>query len=396
MGKIAKVQEVPIVKLKPYDKNAKIHGPEQIEKLKSSISEFGFLSPCLIDQDYNLIAGHGRIEAAKQLGISSVPCVFIEGLTDEQRRAYILADNKLGELGTWEMDMVDLELAELSDLDFDVTLTGFEWDSEPSSSWFESRERFDREKEEGNEEYNEFLEKFEIKKTSDDCYTPDNIYDAVVEYVEELSGKGRDKFVRPFYPGGDYQNEKYKKGCVVVDNPPFSILAEIIDFYIEKGIDFFLFAPGVSTLGYTTRPGITAVCSYGKVTYENGANVMTNFITNLIGDDVAAINTPELTRKIEQLNSENEAALHKSLPKYDYPDELITTAKLGYLSKYGQELRISRKDSCFVRGLDAQKESGKAIFGGGLLLSEKAAAEKAAAEKFPLSDREREIVRSLG
>ena len=306
--------------------------------------------------------------------------------------------------------MVDLELAELSDLDFDVTLTGFEWDSKPAS-WFEERERFDRSGEEGNEEYNEFHEKFEAKKTTDDCYTPDNVYDAVVDYVVELTGKDKAKFVRPFYPGGDYQNEKYKNGCVVVDNPPFSILAEIIDFYVERDINFFLFAPGVSTLGYTTRPGVTAICSYCSVTYENGARVKTNFITNLIGEDFVAINTPELTKKIEAINDENEAAMHKSLPKYDYPNELITTAKLGWLSEYGQELKISRKDSYFVRSLDAQKDSGKGIFGGGLLLSEKAAAEKAAAEKaaaekaaaekaaaerFPLSDREREIVRSLG
>ena len=126
MAKIADVQEVSLEKLRPYERNAKKHGPGQIEKLKASIIEFGFLTPCLIDSDYNLIAGHGRVMAAKELGIKTVPCVFIEGLTDEQRRAYILADNRLGELGEWDMELVWDELAELDNLGFDVELTGFD------------------------------------------------------------------------------------------------------------------------------------------------------------------------------------------------------------------------------------------------------------------------------
>ena len=126
MAKIADVQEVSLEKLRPYERNAKKHGAGQIEKLKASILEFGFLTPCLIDSDYNLIAGHGRVMAAKELGIPSVPCVFIEGLTEEQRRAYILADNRLGELGEWDMDLVLDELTELDNLGFDIELTGFD------------------------------------------------------------------------------------------------------------------------------------------------------------------------------------------------------------------------------------------------------------------------------
>lgn len=128
MAKIADVQEVSLSKLVPYAKNAKIHGEAQIEKLKDSIREFGFLTPCLIDGDFNLIAGHGRVMAAKELGMETVPCVFIDGLTDEQRRAYILADNRLGELGEWNMALVTDELTALADEDFDITLTGFELD----------------------------------------------------------------------------------------------------------------------------------------------------------------------------------------------------------------------------------------------------------------------------
>jgi len=130
MAKIADVQEVSLEKLRPYKRNAKKHGAGQIEKLKASIMEFGFLTPCLIDSEYNLIAGHGRVMAAKELGIETVPCVFIEGLTDEQRRAYILADNRLGELGEWDMELVLDELTELDDLGFDIELTGFEMPEE--------------------------------------------------------------------------------------------------------------------------------------------------------------------------------------------------------------------------------------------------------------------------
>ena len=117
MAKINKVQEVSISLLRPYENNAKIHGKDQIEKLKSSIQEFGFLTPCLIDQDYNLIAGHGRVIAADELGLKEVPCVFIEGLTEEQRKAYILIDNRLAELAGWDYGLLDQELDGIEEID---------------------------------------------------------------------------------------------------------------------------------------------------------------------------------------------------------------------------------------------------------------------------------------
>ena len=126
MAKIGKVQEVAVNELVPYEKNAKLHGEDQIEKLKASILEFGFLTPCLIDKKKNIIAGHGRVMAAKALGMETVPCVFIEGLSEAQRKAYILADNRLGELGEWDMELVTSELEELRDMDFNIDLTGFE------------------------------------------------------------------------------------------------------------------------------------------------------------------------------------------------------------------------------------------------------------------------------
>lgn len=129
MGKITKFEEVEIAKIKPYKNNAKIHTETQIEKLCQSIDEFGFLSPCLIDSEYNLIAGHGRVMAAQMIGWETVPCVFAEGLTEAQRKAYILADNKLSELAEWDKDLVSSELESLKDIGFDIDVTGFDIDN---------------------------------------------------------------------------------------------------------------------------------------------------------------------------------------------------------------------------------------------------------------------------
>lgn len=126
MAKIAGVQEVSRADLRPYERNAKKHSAEQVEKIARSIQEFGFLSPCLIDRDLNIIAGHGRVMAAEKLGLETVPCVFVEGLTDEQRRAYILADNRLTELGGWDEETLAQELAFLEDIDFDLSIIGFD------------------------------------------------------------------------------------------------------------------------------------------------------------------------------------------------------------------------------------------------------------------------------
>ena len=128
MGSIEKIENVDVRKLVPYAKNAKMHGKKQLEKLEDSISEFGFLTPCLIDQDYNIIAGHGRVLAAKELKIKKIPCVFVEGLSEQQRKAYILADNRLGELGEWDMELVAQELNALADEGFNIDLTGFSID----------------------------------------------------------------------------------------------------------------------------------------------------------------------------------------------------------------------------------------------------------------------------
>ena len=396
MAKIANLQEVALKDLKPYGRNAKIHGKEQVEKLKKSIEGFGFLTPCLIDRQNNLIAGHGRVMAAKELGMEKVPCVLIEDLTEEERRAYILADNRLSELGAWDFNLAYDELADLGSMSFDVELTGFDLPETAAgfTEWNENREKNDARYQEGNEEYNDFLDKFEHPKTTDDCYTPEVVYEAVAGWVAETFGVDRQNFVRPFYPGGDYQAEPYKPTDVVVDNPPFSILAEITRFYKDHGVRYFLFAPGL-TLFSADDGECCAICLNATVTYENKATVSTSFLTNMIPGYVA-ISCPELFKRVKEANDAYVATMHAEIPKYSFPPEVVTATKLGYLSKYGQEIKIRRAEAYQISALDAMKESGKRIYGNGFLISEKAAAEKAAATAWPLSDREREIVRKLG
>ena len=145
---------------------------------------------------------------------------------------------------------------------------------------FDGRERNDKRHEEDNDQYNAFVDKFKPKKTTDDCYTPDNVYNAVADWVAKEYGKDRQTFVRPFYPGGDYQGYDYPQSCVVVDNPPFSILAQINKFYLANGIRFFLFAPTLTVFGNRAN-GICNIVTDTTITYENGATVNTSFITKI-------------------------------------------------------------------------------------------------------------------
>ncbi|NCC16744.1 MAG: site-specific DNA-methyltransferase [Clostridia bacterium] len=116
---------LPIDDLVPYANNARTHSKEQINKIRSSLREFGFVNPVLIDKDKNIIAGHGRCEAAKAEGMKEVPCVMVEHLTEAQKKAYIIADNKLALDAGWDNEILAVELESLKDLNFDVELSGF-------------------------------------------------------------------------------------------------------------------------------------------------------------------------------------------------------------------------------------------------------------------------------
>ena len=119
-------QLVDINKLVPYANNARTHNKEQILKLRSSLREFGFVNPVIIDREYNVLAGHGRIMAAKEEGITEVPCVYADHLTEAQKKAYILADNRMALDAGWDDELLAVEMEELQNLGFDLGLTGFD------------------------------------------------------------------------------------------------------------------------------------------------------------------------------------------------------------------------------------------------------------------------------
>ena len=122
------LQLVPIDKLIPYINNARTHSPEQIAKLRASLREFGFINPVIIDKDYTIIAGHGRCAAAKEEGLTEVPCVLADHLTEAQKKAYIIADNRMAMDAGWDEKLLRVEIEALEAEDFDPLLTGFDED----------------------------------------------------------------------------------------------------------------------------------------------------------------------------------------------------------------------------------------------------------------------------
>ena len=117
-----------ILDLIPYVNNSRTHSEEQINQIAASIKEFGFTSPILIDEQGGVIAGHGRIMAAKKLGLTDAPCIVLEGLTEAQKKAYVIADNQLPMNAEWDLDKLKLEIENLEELDFDISLLGFDDD----------------------------------------------------------------------------------------------------------------------------------------------------------------------------------------------------------------------------------------------------------------------------
>ena len=258
-------------------------------------------------------------------------------------------------------------------------------------------------------EYDAFVAKFKARHTSDDTFTPENIYNCVRDWAVRKYRLEGAEIVRPFWPGGDYEAFDYPAGCVVIDNPPFSIISKIVRFYHANRIDYFLFAPYLTNLGIGAGgAGVNHVIAPCSVRYENGAVVDTSFVTNL-GDDFI-LSAPDLMDAIEKANDENLKAVKKSLPKYVYPDCVVTGAAVGYLCKQHTPAALKRS-GCAIIGMRAAEGACGGIFGSGYILSERAAAERAAAERaaaeraaaeraaaivWELSPREREMQRLIG
>lgn len=242
------------------------------------------------------------------------------------------------------------------------------------------------------EDYEGFVEKFKPKKTTDDCYTPPLVYEAVADWVANEYKLDKTKLVRPFFPNGDYEKMDYSGG-IVVDNPPFSILSKIVRFYVERDIKFFLFAPTLTSCRYGD---FCTVLPIGvDVEYENGAVVCTSFVTNLEPHKIRARTSPTLYKAIDEANRANKATLKNHIPKYIYPLELVTTAAIYSYARYGIEFVVPRSSSVRVSALDSQRADKKTIFGCGWLVSEQVKAEREKAERWTLSKRELEIIAKM-
>lgn len=368
---------------------------------------------------YVVLGGNLRLAAAKYLKWPDIMCAILpEGTKVPKLKEIVLKDNS--SFGSWDLSLLRKDWSEFDFGDWGINVT---WDTAgpvPDASVGgtpqEEIERMQREFEERmargeiseeDEEYQEFLEKFKLKKTTDDCYTPAPVYDAVARYVEQQYGLDRAHFVRPFYPGGDYQNEKYPEGCVVVDNPPFSIMSEILRFYDSKGIKFFLFAPTLTLFSFSAGSCTALPCTLAVI-YENGASVNTSFLTNLDPKHIRFRSAPKLHAMVQEGIDEFCKSLRRSLPKYQYPPHILTAPWVGRLSALGIEFSVPVAESEGISVLDSQRPLGKAIYGKGYIVSDAVVAERERAEreraereatelpsKWELSEREREIINRL-
>ena len=244
------------------------------------------------------------------------------------------------------------------------------------------------------EDYEGFVDKFKTKLTTDDCYTPEPVYKAVLDFVGTLVDLSDREVVRPFYPGGDFVNHPYPANSIVVDNPPFSILSAILRFYCQNGITFFLFGPEL-TLFLSRDCDLTYIIAGATITYENGAEVKTGFITN-IPSEYRIWCCPQLKKSIEDAQAKTD----KTKRGFVYPENIVTAAILGRIAAHQTELKIRKKSCLPISDSDSAQAAGRALFGGGFILSdgaaaERAAAERAAATRLHLSPREQRLIKHL-
>ncbi|MDE6131294.1 MAG: chromosome partitioning protein ParB [Muribaculaceae bacterium] len=248
-------------------------------------------------------------------------------------------------------------------------------------------------------DYEGFVEKFKPRCTTDDCMTPPEVYEALLEWIgRKVMPLDGVQVLRPFWPGADYEAADYPPGAVVIDNPPFSILAKIRRFYNSRGIKYFLFAPALTLASSGPMDNEVLVATCAPITYENGARVSTSFVTNMLPNEIALVLAGDLTKSLE-LACRLPNKTHK---KIYWPGNTTSPALLGIAARHGMCAILSRAEVRNVKKIGRQKYN---IFGGGFLLSdnaadivaaaEKAAAEKAAAERIQLSDEEKEMIEEL-
>ena len=383
------------------DKNFNKHTEFGMSLLEKSLRENGAGRSILLDKDNNIIAGNGIVEAAGSIGLERVKVVETTGdeivavkrmdisLNSRQGRQMALADNatSMADLA-WDDDTIKGEAEKWG---FDSKAWGVNPDWKKDQT-----------------EYQDFVDKFKPKLTTDDCYTPPEVFEAVEKWVRNTYKLGDVENIRPFKPGGDYQAENYVNK-VVIDNPPFSILAEIIRFYVKKDVKFFLFAPLLTIFNTAHDVTFTRIIANVGITYENGAVVLTNFVTNMDAPENTVRIAGSLRKAIENAQPKQLA----DLGRYRRPKNVQMVADLGYGAKNGSDYVIKTSECHLARNLDGLRNIKKSLYGGGLLVNdgvaeraaaeraaaERAAAERAAAERaavvIELSEREQAIVDEL-
>ena len=236
-------------------------------------------------------------------------------------------------------------------------------------------------------DYDSFIAKFaENPRTTDECWTPKDVYEAVVRYVGTVADLTGKEILRPFYPGGDYINAEYPDNGVVIDNPPFSMFIKIVRFYSENNIPFFLFGPGMTI--FSACRWCTAVVINEVVEFTNGAKVRLNFASNLYGD-LLAVTAGKLGRAIAACPSQNVKA---NLPIYDYPAALVSVSDMQIIAKGAEDFAIRRDEAVIVKSLDNHPKGKGALFGKHLLLKEAAKEAAKRAIHVQLSDREKRML----
>ena len=343
-----------------------------------------------------VFAGNLRHEGAAAAKLGKVPCVVYYPETEQDRLTIVrraMKDN--GSFGSWDWDELGNNWDGLPLQDWGVPV----WESEAQREMRNGG--LSTEGKESGEGYDEFLDKFKQKLTTDDCYTPPEVYDAVKEFVDQkvrpLKGV---PVIRPFYPGGNYEDlSQYPKGCVVLDNPPFSLLSKILRFYSENRIECFLFGPQLTLFSAHEVEDLCYLPVNVPVTYENGAVVSTGFITNMVPDLKIWI-PAGLRHKLREVQRDD-----SPIDEYLIPSCVITSARLGVVAGVaGCELKISRKECQYIKNLESMEEKGKGLYGGGYLISyeratyiekEKEKEKEKRLHSFPLSDKEKAIVASL-
>ena len=246
-------------------------------------------------------------------------------------------------------------------------------------------------------DYESFIKKFTEKpKTTDECWTPPDVYEAVVRFVGGLIDLGGRDILRPFYPGGDYERAEYPEGGVVIDNPPFSMFTRVCRFYSERGIPFFLFGPGMTI--FSCLKYCSAVIVGEQITFSNGAKVRCNFATNLLGDTLV-LASPRLSRMIGECPSQD---VKVNLPHYRYPEEVVGVSTMQTIARGEEEFSIAKEGVAIIRTLDLHPKKGGGLFGDHLLVAKATAratarAAEVAKDAIPieLSPRERGIVAGL-